>query len=130
MQMSLVVAQEQTISLVGGLTESIFPRVEQWLQLSSDHAESLKYIAARKNMNRYRSVVDFLFCEIFLRFRSRCFAYYDERGKKLAEIITESERQEFENVLMTALQGAYNAFREKRRLSWATFRREVLGIAA
>jgi hypothetical protein len=121
---------KQELDLTGGMTNSVFPLVEKWLFDEGDHQEALDFVAARKNQDRYHSVMDFLFCEIFVKYRWSCSQYYEHDGKKLAEIISEQQRQEYQDVLMKAVQHAYAIFKEKRVMYWVKFRCEVFSLAA
>lgn len=71
------VGQFQVLDLSGGATESIFPEVEAMLFTTSseDYQKALQYVAAKKDMNRYKSVVDFLFCELFPEWQHKCRQY-------------------------------------------------------
>lgn len=114
----------------GGMTASIFPEAEAWLEAEADHRHALQFVASRKSMDRYHSVMDFLFCELFIGYRYRCFRFYDRKGPQLRDIITVEQLLFYSKALLYALELAYVAYQEKRRLSWALFRCEVLGTAA
>jgi len=129
LSLSCAPVQAPTIRLLcGGMTQTIFPLVESYLREESDREKALEFVAAKKNMDRYESVMDFLFCEVFPSFRNRCFAYYEDREKPLREIITEGQRQEFEKLLLCAVKHAYKLFCEERQVSWVRFRSEALGL--
>jgi hypothetical protein len=121
---------KQAMQLVGGLTNSIFPKAEAWLTSHTDHMEAVRFIAGRQDMNRYKSVMDFIFCEIFTTYRPACFRYYDDGGPMLKDIITTEEFAYFSDILPKALELAYRIWNEKRRTSWGTFRIEVFALAA
>jgi hypothetical protein len=125
---SLYLEMRQALELGGGLTESIFPEAEAWFRTSADRMKSFEYVASRKKMDRYESVIDFLFCEIFTRYRRSCFNFYERKGPQLKDMITIPERSHFALVLVKALDLGYQAFAEKRRLSWTELR--VLAIRA
>lgn len=120
----------QALQLCGGTTQSLFPAAEAWLMDSADHAEALKYVAGRKNINRYKSVMDFLFCELFTIFRTACFRYYRDAGPQLREMITPEQVVFFNNALLKALELAYEHHDQQRRISWTQFRQEALKRAA
>lgn len=122
----VTVAMSQKLKLVGGCTQTIFPEVEVWLKTQSDRRRALEYVAARKNMNRYRSVIDFLFCEIFVEWRRACFRYYQGSGPQLRFEISEELREIYVRVLLMALQRAYDDFCGSRRRSWTAFRARLL----
>src|SRR3989344_7300076 len=122
--MLLVPCQRQILDLVGGATSSIFPEAEAWLLSEGDHWEALQYVARRKNQDKYTSMMDFLFCELFVEYRKDCFRFYNEKGPLLKEMISQEQIAKFDNVLLQALKIAHNAFCENRRATCKCFRTE------
>lgn len=116
--------------LVGGATESIFPSAEDWILSEGDHYHALEFVARRKNMDRYISVMDFLFAEIFVEYRSACFRHYKDKGPPAREILAFEQITKFDHILLGALQIAYKAFCEQRKMTWISFRQEALKLAA
>ncbi len=135
MGMNLGLAMRMEVKCVqditGGITTSIFPSVESALN-STEMQKSLQYAAKRKNMNLYRSMVDFLFCELWMKFRPVAKKYYaDSCDENLAKHhMTVEERIDFEISMMQALAIAYKAMSHKRAMDWTKFRCEVLRLAA
>ncbi len=85
MHLSLVHTQTQTLKIEqkvnGGLTNTIFPKTEALLN-NSEYQEALQYVASKKKMTNYQSMMDFLFCELFPHpWRNRCIDYYNDKGK-------------------------------------------------
>lgn len=115
----------QCLALVGGATESIFPQVEALLLGETDYQEALEYVAARKKMDRYRSMMDFLFCELHPQWRMSCNRYYAGNGPKLMEQITPTQLVEYNQRLLVALEVARELFAQKRRESWEQYREQV-----
>jgi hypothetical protein len=117
--------------VAGGMTETVFPAVEKLLD-ETEYQKALAHVSGSKDMNRYHSIMDFLFCEIFINYRYRCFAYYaGEKGsKKLRDQITEEARARYEKWLVAALGIALKKMEEARKLTWTSFRAEVLRLAA
>ena len=73
----------QGIELFGGATSStVFPNAENLLH-QTEYQEGLDYVSGCKNMDKYRSVMDFLFGEIMIEYRFHVFTYYNGRGPKL-----------------------------------------------
>ena len=120
---------QETVNVSGGITGCVFPEVEAWLLAKSDHQNALRYVSASKKMNRYRSMIDFLFCEIFIDYSHACFKFYRGNGPQLREMATVEEIARFNAVLLKALAIAYDAFCEQRILSWTKFRLQVLQAA-
>jgi len=130
MNLKLSVSTKDQLEIRGGITESVFPEVEAWLSVSSEHQNALQYIAIRKKVIRYTSMMDFLFCEIFTGYRAACFRYYLNKASMLKDMVTDEEIVYFNRVLLKAMEIAYKAFSDQRQLSWANFRNQVLELAA
>ena len=118
------------LELSGGATSTVFPKVESWIDADSDRMRALEFVASRKNMGRYRSVMDFLFCEIFTDQKKACFKFYADKGPQLIELATPAEIAVWERKLMIAVRHAYTTWCEKRVISWSIFREESLRYAA
>lgn len=125
LRMETQLAMIQALQVVGGATSSIFPQVEAMLLSSTDHQAALEYVAARKKMERYRSMVDFLFCELHPEWRTACFRYYLGSGPLLKEQITLEQLVRFNNRLLKALEVAHDTFVQRRRESWVQYRERV-----
>jgi hypothetical protein len=107
------------------LTGSIFPQVDEALN-ETDYQKSLEFVASKKDMDRYRSMVDFLFAEIFIQHRAACFKFYEEDGLQLKDILTPEQTLWYEKALLQGLFIAREIFQRKLALSWTRFRVEVL----
>jgi len=116
----------QHMAMTGGMTSSVFPLVERWLAADSDRQKALEYVAARKDMNRYHSVMDFLLCETVEYYHRPCLAYYAGKGKQLRATVSKAEIQRLQAILLRMISVAYIAFQEKRRLSWSAAREQAL----
>lgn len=121
--MSLYQALE--LDPIGGCTESIFTQVEKKLTSSSDIQNALRYVSSRKKMDNYRSMIDFLFCELHPYYRGSCQRFYHHGGPPLREMITAEQVAYYDRYLLTALNVAYDLFCEKRCRSWSWYRKEV-----
>lgn len=123
--------EQRQFQLTGGLTQTVFPETEGLLMGDLDYQEALGFVAGKKDMGRYHSMMDFLFCEIFIQYRARCFAYYEADDRpKLKDILGEDELARFDRWLTAGLNLAKEKFQEKRALSWTIYRVEVLRLAA
>ncbi|MBI2920542.1 MAG: hypothetical protein HYY18_05610 [Planctomycetes bacterium] len=114
--------------LLGGMTETIFPEAESMLQ-EREYQRALRFVASRKAMDRYFSVMDFLFCEIFTQYRPGALAFYQGEGPRLLDVLSESQRAWFDRVLVRALALAHRRFAEQREATWESFRWSVLKAA-
>lgn len=130
LDMQMHCEMHEALMVCGGATMSVFPQAEAWLLGDNDRQRALEYVASRKDMARYKSMMDFLFCEIFVQFRSKCMKYYADKGPKLREVITVEQLLFFSDALLKGLELAYRAFTDQRHMSWARFRSEVLKLAA
>jgi hypothetical protein len=121
-------------------TQSVFPAVERLLE-DTEYQKALGYVAGRKNMDRYRSVIDFLWSELMGgRWKAACFRYYEGKGPLLKDLkvdifdddgkllgrrrkITPEMLAEWEKQLCMALEVAWSDMDEERTRSWKDFRR-------
>lgn len=125
MGMMLCLQIRQQLRIAGGCTQTIFTEAEKLLR-ESDYQEALKHVGSRKNMDRYESMMDFLFCEIFPRWRYRCFRYYDGEGKQLRFLLSKEEISRYDSQLVTALEVAMEALKEEWMVSWGHYRMQVI----
>lgn len=118
MQLSLFMALELTTS--DSAAHTIFPEVEEWLE-DSDRRNAIEMVASRKNAGKYRSVIDFLGCEINPELKKLCFKFYlsgkeeDMFGCTFDGLM----RDRYAARILIALEIAYQAFCKERRMSWA-----------
>ena len=120
MSMSLAPRLIQTQSA----TETVFPAVERLLE-ETEYQKALKYVSFRKDQDRYRSVIDFLFAELMGgKWKAACFRYYDD-GCLLKDDprVTPEMLSEWEKQICMALDVAWNDMDEERTRSWKDFRR-------
>lgn len=120
MQLSLSLRQE--LRLTGGYSETIFPHAERMLNIS-EVLSALKYVACRKQMDCYCSVMDFFFCEFAGEpWIKRCKQFYDGNGKQLQEILSIDEIEQWDHLLCAALRFAMKVQDEKlRKYHWIRF---------
>lgn len=124
------VSTEAGMPVDGGMTMNVFPLVERWLAENVDRLRALQHVAVHKGMDRYRSMIDFLFCETFIDFKESCFRFYDQRGPELkgCSQFSEGIRTQWERQLLVALEYAYRIFQSKRDITWTLFRLEFLQL--
>jgi len=127
----MTVRQLLDLDLIGGITQSIFPEVEAYLEVDHDHLKALQWIARNKSADRYKSVMDWLLCETYLQWRGACQRFYEDHEKPtLKDLITEPERKVFAWGMLQMVKRAYEAFAEERWISWGHLREQVLEQAA
>jgi hypothetical protein len=114
-----------SLQICGGATLSIFPQVEALLLGSRDYVNALEYVASRKKMSRYQTVIDFLFCELHPEWRLACRRCYGGNGPQLKDQITPDQLVEFSERLLKAIEVAYELFCEQRRKNWGWYREKV-----
>ena len=124
-------ALEQSFQVVGGATQSIFPEVDALLVGSTaEYQHALLYVAARKRMSDYRSMVDFLFCELHPKWKLSCRSFYQGAGSQLRELIDEDERVSYNTRMLKALEVALQLHNEKRCESWGWYVQQVEAACA
>ena len=123
--MTLTITMRQTIDTPA--TQTIFTEAEHLLN-QTEYQKALSEIGKRKNMNKYNSMMDFLFCETFTEFRWDCFRFYNNNGPPFRDMMTKAEIKHFDRALVVALEFAYTIFSNKRAATWKQFRDEFLTI--
>jgi hypothetical protein len=111
----------QTPEISGGSTgaRSVLVLAEAWLNESTDHWNALQFVASRKDMARYDSVLDFVLCEVCVEERAACLRFYEGRGGNLASIRSERLIAYYDAKVLVFLEVCYAAHCERRRLSWS-----------
>jgi len=112
---------KQILEISGGITNTVFPEVEHLLNKSTVYYKALKYIASRKDMTLYESVMDFIFCELHPGWRNRCRKYYlsGKEEDQLKSLINSKQRDEFCRRMLQALEIAKRQWEEQMRRSWS-----------
>lgn len=87
----------------GGMTASVFPRVEAMLELDSALQRALLEIASRDDHKFFFSEVDFLFCTLFPLYRGACERFYAGDEEAFRDRTTKEMRAKFEDLLVHAL---------------------------
>jgi hypothetical protein len=139
MKLQLTVAQEilqnleLRMELTGGVTESLFPKVEEWLQESSDRqyvVRTIQSFARVDDTGGYKSVVDYIFANVYPSWRKHVFRYYRGKGSQLKHQITNAERLKMQRRMLKCLE-ILDAIRKIRgvQASWKQVR-SLAGIAA
>lgn len=121
-----VQALVQALSLTGGATQTIFPAAERLLR-KTDYQKALEHVASRKNMERYHSMMDFLFAELFTKYRRACFRYYEDGGPLLRDTLTREQIERYDRWLVIALKVAKEKLDASYKWTggWATYRHEA-----
>jgi hypothetical protein len=136
MMMSLCLVQDYRLELdleiTGGLTgkDSVFPEVEAWLGEDGDRVHAFKRIQGRKSARGYRSMMDFLLCEVCPEERAGCHAFYRAKGPQLRFLRSEKEIRLLESKLLVFLAIAYEAHCQARRVTWGQAVEMVAEICA
>jgi len=100
---------------------SLFPKTDELLN-QGDFDKAILYVARRKNHAKYDSIIDFIFCETWVRYRYRCFEYYNNDGPKLKEQISEREAREYDDYMSAImLPTALKHYMNQSNTSWSAF---------
>ena len=92
---------------------------------SGDYQSALEFVAARKKMDRYHSVIDFLFCELHPEWCMACRRFYAGNGPQLKDQITPEQLVEYSERLLKAIEVAHDLFCKQRRKNWVWYRKQV-----
>lgn len=83
-------------------TESLFPEIDKLLE-NRRYQRALRPLVARRTRKQYRSMVDLLFCELFPEYQDACFAFYNDDGDPLRDILPREEVGIFNAFMLLAL---------------------------
>ncbi len=115
----------QGLRLRGGLTSSsVFPRTEEKLN-ATEYQQALEFVAKRKNMNRYWSVMDFLFCESYPEWRFHARRFYNENGPPLIDDpeFTDEKQKMYDTLLCDGvLELCMASLNSRRETTWSEMR--------
>ena len=97
-----------------------FPKAEELLQ-DTEYQKCLKLVAPNRTIGKYRSMMDFLHCELFPFYKKACFDFYENDGDQLVDMVSESWLKRRDDLLCEALQVAHEARKQKVKLTWEDF---------
>ena len=117
----------QGVEITGGLTsQMVFPQTEAKLPAHTDYQKALDYIGRDGCLDRYWSLVDFVFCEAFpVPWRHKALRYYKGEVHQLIDDpdITDETIRRYDWVLCDiVLETCLWALYERRRVSWEQMR--------
>ena len=119
MSQNLELAEKLEVSVTDGNTHSLFVKTEEKLN-EIEYQKALEYVAKKKNMSKYRDMIDFLFCELFQQWKNPCFKFYEEEGPRLKDhLIIPQVIKSYDEVLSNvALEIAKLIMEQQRREFW------------
>ncbi len=127
--------QTQRMGINSSATANLFPDIDILINHASAFTHALTYTMGKKKMNipgqreAYASMVDFLFCELHPEWITACRDFYNGIGPPLMELITPTQREEFERHLAVALEIAFELYQTRTRrikVGWSWYRNVVL----
>jgi len=134
MGLSLSCSQQQSLDFglklklsVPDEAVTIFPAVEEWLA-EDDHMEALRWAARRKTDGQYRSVMDWLLCEVLPTERPACFRFYAGKGPRFEKLYGPAKQELYERVLLNVCMCAYARHQKKQWAHWRKLATEGLAI--
>jgi len=130
--LKLSMGVELKIRREDSMTHSALLKSYDWLVESSDHQNALREIAEvadEKDIEKYRDIVDFAFCEIFPRMRPACFRFYEDRELPLREMYSKDHLNNFDTILLNILEKFYARYQENRIKSWKDIKHTRNGVA-
>ena len=127
MQLSLVPVQRFSLRMElqvrEAITLTVFPSSERWLAISSDHQWAAQEVGGRCKAENFRSLMDFLFANVFPDCYWLVMDFYADEAPPLREILTREQCCMIDGVLRQALMLAYEDFCADRERTWSQIRR-------
>ncbi len=119
----------QGLELTGGITsQTVFPKTEEMLH-QLEYQRSLEFVARKKNMDKYHSMMDFLFTESWPeKWKIKVFRYYNGNGCTLIDDpdVTDLELKAYDTIMSELiLPLCHEMLKEKRVKGWAEVRRII-----
>lgn len=111
------------LQVSNGITLTVFPMSENWLGDCSEHQWAVKRVAGRCKAENFRSLMDFLFANVFPDCYWLVMDFYADEGPPLREILNRTQCYMIDCVLLEALKLAYQDYCEDRERSWSRIRR-------
>lgn len=112
------------IRVIGGACESVFERTEALLSEDDEYANAIESQARLKKMEYYRDLIDFLFCEVYPKWKSKCFMFYKGKGPQLVDIpeVTQDMIDKWDDYMADyVLPTALAAYKEELDCCWKGF---------
>ena len=97
--------QEQRLNLPS-MAEELFILSDFYLKETSQHQALLKMFSNYACMNKYRSMLDMLLCEIFPEFKKGCFRFYRDEGPQLEDLISKELIEYLDKAIYLCLRAA------------------------
>ena len=118
MMMQMLCRAETRLQTQGGASRSLFPAVEK--VLNSSETQKMLFGDDLISTNAYESLMDALFCELFVEWQEACEAYYTDDGPPLRAVISDEERQGYEAALVAFVELVrfYRMLGEEHSLRW------------
>jgi hypothetical protein len=110
--------------LTGGTSETVFPRTERSLR-STRNQQALTFVKTTSRPETYRSVMDWLFCNVFPHERAACFSFYADKGKQLRFIRTPSQLKLYDAGLLGVVRKARADLEEGQARRWSELAAEA-----
>jgi len=100
-----------------------FPRLSELLE-DEKYPLSIRVVGWGKKLERYANLTDFLFVEIFIKWRSACIRFYKGKGPALKDApgVTEEMLSKWDEELCEAAELAYECAFNRITTSWTCFR--------
>ena len=109
------------------MCSSVFPTLSDMLE-QDKYQFAIRAVGLRKDWTRYRSLVDFMFVEMFPEWRTVCRKYYYDEGPSLADhpMVNKKLLVTWDWWLAECVAMAYDYATNKVHTSWSKFRDDCI----
>lgn len=110
---------QQGIQLEAPMCGELFPRAALLLGDTS-YQRALEFVNSRRRMDRYRSMMDYLFAESVWGYQRRCFAYYRGEAPPLRDLlgVTPAQLERWDRYLVEVLNTARDRCERCQAIAW------------
>lgn len=104
------------------MCDNVFPKLTELLE-EEKYQLAIRVVGWEKKWSRYRSLEDFVFVEMFPKWKSACIRYYDGKGPSLRENpdIDDTMLDKWERFLCECVAMAYHCAFNRITTSWCKF---------
>lgn len=128
MSLGISLSQHHEMDPIGGASDSIFKKSERFLLSSTKVQEALERLSDDDDTNPedYQSLMDYIVCAIFPEIKPACFAYYDGEGPQMRGLISPSQIEQLDRLILAILKIVTLLEESNSSASWGDIRQQII----
>jgi len=112
----------------GGASDSVLKQSERYLRGSIDVQRALSRLNDEdtENAEEYVSLMDYIICAIFPEIKPSCFAFYQDEGPPLLQLLSRKQVKDFDNLILAVLKLVTHLESLDSPLTWNDVRTRII----